>query len=235
MRIEIITAFPKIFSNIFSESIVKIAQQKGLVEINLHDLRDYASDKRRTIDDRPFGGGPGMVLLIDPIYNAVKRIESDLPTVKSEIYVLSPQGKLFSQKTAEKMSKKDNLILICGHYEGFDERIIKLLKAKELSIGDFVLSGGEIPAMAVTDSIVRLIPGVLGEKTSLESESFSKGYRNQLDFPNYTKPRAFMGHSVPGVLLEGNHQKIKEWRNNRAAAKLKKNRPDLLDKSIRED
>ena len=233
MRIEIITAFPKIFSNIFSESIVKIAQQKGLVKINLHDLRDYTSDKRRTIDDRPFGGGPGMVLLIDPIYNAVKRIESELPTVKPEIYVLSPQGKLFSQKTAEKMSKKDNLILICGHYEGFDERIIKLLKAKELSIGDFILSGGELPAMAVTDAIVRLIPGVLGEKASLESESFSEGYRKQLDFPNYTRPRAFMGHSVPGVLLEGNHQKIKEWRNNRAAAKLKKNRPDLLGKSIR--
>lgn len=235
MRIEILTAFPNIFSNIFSESIVKIAQQKGLVKINIHDLRDYTLDKRRTIDDRPFGGGPGMVLMIEPIYKAIKQIEAELPTVKPEIYVLSPQGKLFSQKTAEKMSKKDNLILICGHYEGFDERIIKLLKAKELSIGNFVLSGGEIPAMAVTDAIVRLIPGVLGEKSSLERESFSEGYRNRLDFPNYTKPRAFMGHLVPGVLLEGNHQKIKEWRNKRAAAKLKKNRPDLLDKSIRKD
>lgn len=231
MRIEIITAFPKIFSDIFSESIIKIAQQKGLVKINLHDLRDFTSDKRQTIDDRPFGGGPGMILRIEPIYKAVKQIESGLLTVKPEIYILSPQGKPFDQKTAEKISKKDNLILICGHYEGVDERVIKLLKAKELSIGDFVLSGGEIPAMVITDAIVRLIPGVLGERSSLDCESFSAGFRNRLDFPNYTRPRTFMGLSVPGTLLKGNHQKIKEWRDKRAAAKTRKNRPDLSGKS----
>lgn len=235
MRIEIITAFPKFFSDIFSESIIKIAQQKGLVKINLHDLRDYTVDKRRTIDDRPYGGGPGMVLMIEPIYKAVKQIESKLSATATEIYILSPQGKLFNQRRAENMSKKDQLILVCGHYEGIDERVIKLLKAKELSIGDFVLSGGEIPAMAVTDAIVRLIPGVLGKRASLDRESFSAGFRNRLDFPNYTRPRKFIGIPVPSVLLKGDHRKIKEWRDKRSDAKLKKNRPDLLDKSIRTD
>ena len=150
-----------------------------------------------------------MVLMIEPIYKAVKHIESKLSTRNSAVYILSPQGKLFNQEIASKMSKKDHLILICGHYEGVDERVIKLLKAKELSIGNFVLSGGEIPAMVVTDAIVRLIPGVLGQKASLERESFSNGYKNRFDFPNYTRPRTFIGLPVPRVLLNGIIVKLK--------------------------
>ena len=235
MRIEIITAFPKVFSDIFSESIIKIAQQKVSLRLLFMILETIQSTNAGLSMIALSEGGPGMVLMIEPIYKAVKHIESKLSTRNSAVYILSPQGKLFNQEIASKMSKKDHLILICGHYEGVDERVIKLLKAKELSIGNFVLSGGEIPAMVVTDAIVRLIPGVLGQKASLERESFSNGYKNRFDFPNYTRPRTFIGLPVPRVLLNGDHRKIKEWREKSAMAKLKKNRPDLLDKSIQKD
>ena len=218
MRIDIITAFPDTFNSVFRQSITSRAQTKGLVKIAVQD-------RHHTADDRPFGGGPGMVLMIEPIYKVVESIKKG----SASVYFLSPQGKLFNQKRAEEMAKKTNIILICGHYEGVDERVIKALKAKELSIGDYVLSGGEIAAMVVTDTLVRLVPGVLGDKESLSCESFSKK-RPILDYPNYTRPRQFKNFTVPKILLEGNHQEIQKWRDQQALSKTKKNRPDLLNK-----
>ena len=229
MRIDIVTAFPKIFGSVFSESIVKRAVSSGRVRIVIHDLRDYASDKRRTVDDRPFGGGPGMVLMVEPIYKAIESIKLRLKSKSVPIYLLSPQGRIFDQKMAQTMSTKDHLILICGHYEGIDERVIKLLKAKEISVGDYVLSGGEIAAMAITDAVVRLVPGVLGDEKSLETESFSGAHQNAFDYPSYTRPRRFRSLETPKILLTGDHEKIQEWRTAQALAKTKKNRPDLLE------
>ncbi|OGI15449.1 MAG: tRNA (guanosine(37)-N1)-methyltransferase TrmD [Candidatus Moranbacteria bacterium RBG_19FT_COMBO_42_6] len=240
MRFDIITIFPKIFDSYFSESIIKRAKKNDLVEVKIHNLRDYAQDKHRTVDDTPYGGGAGMVMKIEPIHRAASSIISNFqfpisnktPKSKSQkqktrIILFSAKGKKFYQKDARRLSKYKQLTLICGRYEGVDERVAKHLADEEISIGDYVLTGGEIPAMVLVDSITRLIPGVLGNPKSLAEESFTKKISNSsvaagkisspiLEYPQYTKPAEFMGWKVPKVLLSGDHRKIKEWREKNA-------------------
>ena len=222
MKIDIITLFPEMFKGPFSESIVKKAQEKGLLKIKIHNLRKWTKDKHKTVDDHSFGGGVGMVLMIEPIYKAIKELKKK----ESKVILLTPQGKVFKQKKAEKLSKEKHLIFICGHYEGVDERIREKLVDEEISIGDYVLTGGELPAMVVIDSITRLIPGVLGKKEASQIESFS--FKGLLEYPQYTRPSNFKGWKVPEILLSGNHKKINKWRDQKALEKTKKRRPDLL-------
>ncbi len=221
MKIDILTLFPDMFSNVFSESIIKRAVDLKKVDINIHNFRDYTNDIHGKVDDTPFGGGAGMVLSIQPIYDAVMDLKDD----DSYVILMTPSGKVFKQKTARDLSLKKHLIIICGHYEGFDDRIRNIVDL-ELSIGDYVLTGGEVPSMVLVDSIVRLIPGVITE-ASLDSESFDD---ELLDYPVYTKPREFKGMKVPDVLLSGNHKKIDEYRREERIKRTKENRPDLLEK-----
>lgn len=225
MRIDIITIFPDMFEPVLNESIIKRAQAKKKVKIYLHDLRDFTSDKHRKVDDRPFGGGSGMLMRPEPIFNAVKYIKSEIKNQKSKIILLCPQGEKMTQKLAKRLVKFEHLILICGHYEGVDERIRQKLIDKEVSIGDYVLTGGELPAMVLVDAVVRLIPGVLGDKNSLHFESFEG---NLLEYPHYTRPAKFRNMQVPQVLLSGNHEKIENWRRQQALKRTRKRRPDLL-------
>ena len=233
MRIDIITIFPQMFSAVLGESIVKRAQQKRKVTIAVHDLRGFTEDKHRKVDDRPFGGGSGMVMNAQPIFDAVERLRKQVNKStgkhvrqgKAKVILLCPQGKKFDQKTAKRLSKEKHLILICGHYEGIDERVRVGLADEEVSIGDYVLTGGELPAMVLVDAIVRLIPGVLGDKNSLNFESFEG---NLLEYPQYTRPAVFRGKKVPEVLLRGDHAKIAAWRRVQALARTKERRPDLL-------
>jgi len=221
MKIDILTLFPKMFQGPFGESIVKRAQEKELVKVQIHNLRDWAIDKRGTVDDRPYGGGAGMILMIQPIYDAIESLKSKIKSSKSKIILLTPRGKTFNQKKAQELSKLDEIILICGHYEGFDERIRNFVD-EEISIGNFVLTGGEIPAMAITDTIVRLLPGVLKKEEANQVESFSPGltklagssFKSQalIEYPQYTRPENFHDLKVPKILLSGNHQKILEWK-----------------------
>jgi tRNA (guanine37-N1)-methyltransferase len=237
MKIDILTLFPEMFKGPFDASMLKKAQEKALVEINIHNLRDWAKDKHKTTDDRPFGGGKGMVIKVDVVYKAIKELKAQKSKTKSgveklKVILLSPQGKVFNQKKAQELSKIDHLILIAGHYEGFDERIREHLIDEEISIGDYILTGGEIPAMVITDSIVRLLPSVLEEETTL-NESFSPTTHNSqpislLDYPVYTRPENFKGWKVPKVLLSGNHAKIAKWRKEKATESTHKKRPDLL-------
>ena len=212
MRFDIITIFPNIFNSYFNESIIKRAQAKKLVKINIHNLRDYTSDKHKTVDDRPYGGGFGMVLMVEPIFKAVKDIKSKNRAGKKKIILLSAKGKRFDQPMARRFSKLDQLIIISGRYEGIDERVTKYIADEEVSIGDYILTGGELPAMVIVDTVIRLIPNVI-TKGSLEEESFSK--EKYLEFPHYTRPEEVViddkKRKVPKVLLSGNHQKIKEW------------------------
>lgn len=223
LKIDIITIFPEIFRGPFEVSILKRAQEKGLVEIKVHNLRDYAVDRHRTVDDYPYGGGSGMVMKPEPIFRAIRSLRKE----DSEVILLSPSGDLFNQKIAEELSRKEHLILICGRYEGVDERV-KSIITREISIGDYVLTGGEIPAMVLVDAIVRLIPGVLGDPNSLREESFQWGI---LEYPQYTHPRVFEGMSVPEILLSGDHKKIQRWRRKEALKKTLLKRPDLLAKA----
>jgi len=213
MQFDIITIFPNIFDSYFNESIIKRAQQKNLVKINIHNLRDYTFDKHKTVDDRPYGGGSGMVLMVEPIKKAVKDIKSKFKAKKSKIILLSAKGKKLDQKMIRQFSKLDQLILISGRYEGVDERVVKYIADQEVSIGDYVLTGGELPTMVLLDSITRLIPGVI-TKESLKEESFSKG--KNIEYPHYTRPESIRinkkERKVPKTLLSGNHQKIKEWK-----------------------
>jgi len=222
MRIDILTIFPKIFKPVINESIVKRAQEKKKVEINVHDLRDYTECKHKKVDDRPFGGGPGMVMSPQPIFDAVKKIKGRR---KATVILTCPTGKKLTQKIAKNLAKSKNLVIICGHYEGVDERVRAELVDESISIGDYVLTGGEIPAMVIVDSVTRLIPGVLGKEESLLDESFEHGL---LEYPQYTRPANFRGIKVPNVLLSGNHNDVKRWRKDRSLAVTKKNRPDLL-------
>ena len=219
MKIDVLTLFPDMFNNIFSESIIKRAISNNLVEINIHNIRDYSKDPHKKVDDTPYGGGAGMVLMCQPIFDAVKALKTE----NSKVILLTPTGTLYKQKIAFNLSKEKHLILICGHYEGFDERI-KTVVDMEISIGDYVLTGGEIPAMIIIDSITRLIDGVI-RKESYESDSFTD---NLLDYPTYTKPRVYEGLEVPSVLISGDHMKINEWRREKQIEVTKKNRPDLL-------
>jgi len=221
MKIDILTLFPNMFNGILEESIIKRAIEKNLIEINLINFRDYTPLKNGQVDDTPYGGGSGMVLRCEPIFEAIDAIKTD----DSKIILLTPDGETFNQEKALELKSEKHLILICGHYEGFDERI-RTLVDYEISIGDFILTGGEIPAMIIIDSITRLIDGVI-TKGSLESESFNN---NLLDYPTYTKPREYRGMNVPEVLTNGDHAKIAKWRLEQQIEKTKLKRPDLLNK-----
>jgi len=221
MKIDILTLFPKMFQGPFNESIIKRAQEKGLVEIKIHNLRKWTKDKHKTADDRPFGGGTGMILMIEPIYDALKELKKK----ETRVILLTPQGKIFNQKMAQNLSKEKHLIFICGHYEGIDERVREHLVDEEISIGDYVLTGGELPSMIVLDTLIRLIPGVLKKKEAIKDESFSS---KSLEYPQYTRPANFKGWQVPEALLSGDHKKIAEWRKKKALERTKKQRPDLL-------
>jgi len=225
MRIDIITIFPKMFKPVLGESMIKRAQNKGKVEIHIHNLRDYSLDKHKKVDDRPFGGGSGMVLNAQPIFRAVEDIKSQVRGQRSKVILLCPQGVELEQKVAKRLAKSKHLILICGHYEGIDERVRGYLADEEISIGDYVLTGGELPAMVLVDCLVRLVPGVLGDRNSLNFESFEG---NLLEYPQYTRPASFRGMKVPKTLLSGNHNKIMEWRKNESVKRTKQKRPDLL-------
>ena len=215
MRFDIVSIFPHIFDSYFDESILKRAQKKGFIEINAHSLRDYTTDKHKTVDDTPYGGGAGMVLKVEPILKCVNAIKKNK---KNRIILFSAKGKKYTQKDAKRLSKYDQLIFICGRYEGVDERVAKHIADEEISIGDYVLTGGEIPAMVVADSIARLIPGVLGNNESAKIESHSKeGY---LEFPQYTKPEEYNKWKVPKILLSGHHGEIEKWRKKNSKQKL---------------
>lgn len=208
------------FAGPFEESMLKRAQDKGLVEIKIHDLRQWAGDERGTVDDKPYGGGPGMILIIEPIYKAITALKQP----NSRVILMTPQGKKFDQHQARELATLDHLILITGHYEGFDERVRQLADA-EISIGDYVLTGGELPAMVVVDTVVRLIPGVIGKEASLQEESFTSGL---LEYPQYTRPEEFKSMRVPEILLSGHHAAIAKWRQDQAAKRTQERRPDLL-------
>ena len=227
MLVDIVTIFPDVFRPYFEESILGIARKKGKLKIRLHNLRDYTLDKHKKVDDRPFGGGAGMVMSPEPIFRAVEAIKRDTGygIRDTKIILLCPQGKTLDQKLAQKLSKYKRLILICGRYEGVDERVRKYLADEEISIGDYVLTGGELAAMVLVDSIARLIPGVLGDEDSSRFESFSD---NLLEYPQYTRPADFRGRGVPDILLSGNHKRIAEWRKKEATKITRNKRPDLL-------
>ena len=225
MNFHIITIFPKIFDSYFSESIIKRAREKKLVNIKIHNLRDYTSDKHKTVDDTPYGGGAGMVLKVEPIYKCLEKIQKSLkarlfpskslalgiPQSQAlRVILFSAKGKRYTQNDAKRLSKYENIVMICGRYEGVDERVAKHLVDEDISIGEYVLTGGEIPAMAVVDSVARLIPGALGNAESPKDESFSK--KNYLEYPQYTKPAEFKKWKVPDILLSGDHKKINIWR-----------------------
>jgi tRNA (guanine37-N1)-methyltransferase len=225
MRIDILTLFPEMFHNVLGESIMKIASEKELVNFNLHNIRDFSKDKHRCVDDKPYGGGAGMVMKPEPVFNAVEAVEAQ-DDVESTKILLTPQGETFNHEMADDLSKKARLMIICGHYEGFDERIRSGIDVREISIGDYVLTGGEIPAMVVIDSVVRLVPGVLGGNSSLQDESF---VNRLLEYPQYTRPAEFRGMKVPEILKSGHHSKIEEWRMKEAIMRTQERRPDLLE------
>jgi len=225
MEFDIITAFPDMFAGPLSHSIVKRAGEKGLVQVRVHDLREYATDRHRKIDDVPYGGGGGMVLMPGPLFEAVEAIRERHPSESSRTVLLCPQGTRYDQEQARRLSGFGRLILICGHYEGVDERVREHLADESISIGDYVLTGGEIPAMVLVDSLTRLRPGALGDEEAARRDSFGE---TGFDFPHYTRPADFRGLQVPEVLLSGHHERIAVWRKTRALESTARKRPDLL-------
>ena len=240
MKIDILTLFPGMFDALISHSIMKRAIEKKLVKIKIHDLRDFTHDRRRTCDDRPFGGGPGMLMKPEPIFEAIEKILGKCPRgarlpngqAKTRVIYMTPQGACLDQRRSEKFSKFSRLIILCGHYEGIDQRVMDALVTDEISIGDYVVTGGELPAMVMVDSVVRLLKGVLGKAESKEFETFSQ---NLLEYPHYTRPADYRGLKVPKVLLSGNHRAIEQWRRKKAETKTLKRRPDLLKKKSRRE
>ena len=226
MFFDILTLFPDMFNGPFKESILARAQEKDLIEINVIDIRDYTHDKHNSADDYPYGGGAGMVMKVEPLYRAIKEVkenrQGDFP-----IILLTPQGKTLNQDIVKNYSNYDGLVLVCGHYEGVDERIRKSMITAEISIGDFVLTGGELPAMVLVDAVSRMIPSVLGDEESKIYDSFYKGL---LDYPQYTRPREYKGMEVPDILLSGDHGKISKWRNRQSLKRTLIRRPDLINK-----
>jgi tRNA (guanine37-N1)-methyltransferase len=225
MRIDIVTLFPEICLAPLSESIMKRAQEKGLVELHIHNLRDWTTDKHHVVDDAPFGGGQGMVMKPEPIFAAVEDLKSKIKNQKSKIVLMSPAGRRFDQQTARELSQESHLIIISGHYEGVDHRVIEHLIDLEISIGDYVLTNGAIAAVVLVDAIIRLLPGALGHEQSAADDSFRNGL---LEGPQYTRPAEFRGWKVPKVLLSGNHAEIAKWRKEQALKRTRENRPDLL-------
>lgn len=228
MKIDVLTLFPPMFEGVFSASILGKARDKGIVELNTVNFRDFANNKHNTVDDYPYGGGGGMVLKAEPIFSAVESLWDPAQTAapKPRIILMCPQGEPFSQRKAEELAQEQHLIFICGHYEGYDERIREHLVTDELSIGDYVLTGGELPAMAVIDSVVRLLPGVLGNENSAVTDSFSTGL---LEYPHYTRPVQFRDWLVPDILISGHHANIEQWRREQAILRTWMKRPELLD------
>lgn len=225
MRIDVITLFPEVMQPYFSASILGRAQAAGVASLHTHQLRDFSTDPHRKVDDRPFGGGPGMVLMCQPVMDAVRAVEGQ-DERRAHRVLLTPQGRKFDQGVAQELAGRERLLLLCGHYEGYDERIVELLEPEEISLGDFVLSGGELAAMAVVDAVVRLLPGALGHADGAQDESFMDG---RLEYPQYTRPREFGGCRVPDVLLSGNHAEIETWRRAQAEERTRRRRPDLLE------
>ncbi|MCY9694425.1 tRNA (guanosine(37)-N1)-methyltransferase TrmD [Paenibacillus alginolyticus] len=230
MRIDVLTLFPEMFEGVFSSSILGKACDKGIVALNTVNFRDYSNNKHNTVDDYPYGGGGGMVLKPEPIFAAVESLplhqEEGQDPVKPRVILMCPQGETFTQKKAEELSNEQHLVFICGHYEGYDERIRQYLVTDELSIGDYVLTGGELPAMVVIDSVVRLLPGVLGNEMSAVTDSFSTGL---LEYPHYTRPAKFRDWEVPEMLLSGHHENVKRWRRKESLFRTLERRPDLLE------
>lgn len=224
MKIDILTLFPEMFAGPFDASIVRRATDRALVSIRLHNLRDWTHDRHRTVDDLPFGGGPGMVLKPEPLFEAV----DDLRSEGAEIVLFTPNGSLLRQPVVEELAQRQHLILICGHYEGVDERVGEHLATRSLSIGDYVLTGGELPAMVLTDAIVRLLPGVLGSPDSTREESLAD---DLLEYPQYTRPADYRGHEVPSIVRAGNHQELARWKRREALRRTLERRPDLLSES----
>jgi tRNA (guanine37-N1)-methyltransferase len=221
MKIDVLTLFPAMFAGPLDESIVKRAREAGLLDLKIHSLRDWTHDRHKTVDDRPFGGGPGMLLKVEPLFEAIESLQRE----KTRVVLLSPAGRKFDQSMARELAQSKDLLLVCGSYEGFDERVREALADDELSIGDYVLTNGALPAMVVIDAVVRLLPGVLGDDESSHDESFSHGL---LEYPQYTRPAEFRGMKVPEVLLSGNHAEIEKWRRQQAKLRTEKQRPDLL-------
>jgi tRNA (guanine37-N1)-methyltransferase len=221
VKIDVLTLFPAMFAGPLDESIIKRARDAGLLDLKIHNLRDYTHDRHRTVDDRPFGGGPGMLLKPEPIFEAVESIARE----QTRVILLCPSGRRFTQAIAAELSRQDDLLLVTGHYEGFDERIREQLADDEISIGDYVLTNGALPAMVVVDAVTRLLPGVLGDDASSHEESFSNGL---LEYPQYTRPAEFRGMKVPDTLMSGNHAEIAKWRSEHARLRTERRRPDLL-------
>jgi tRNA (guanine37-N1)-methyltransferase len=221
MKIDVLTLFPSMFTGPLDVSIVQRARQSSLLDLRIHNLRDFTHDRHRTVDDKPFGGGAGMVLKPEPIFEAAEHLAND----RTRVILMDPAGRRFDQKLAQELAREEHLLLICGSYEGVDERVREMLVDDELSIGDYVLTNGGLPAMVVIDVVTRLLPGALGDETSAADESFSQGL---LEYPHYTRPAEFRGMQVPEVLLSGNHAEIRRWRENQAQLRTAKRRPDLL-------
>ena len=221
MKIDVLTLFPAMFAGPLDESIIQRARAGGVLDLAVHNLRDYTHDRHKTVDDRPFGGGPGMLFKPEPVFEAVEKLGGE----KTRVILMSPAGRKFDQAVARELAGEEHLLLVCGSYEGFDERIRERLADDELSIGDFVLTNGALPAMVVIDAVTRLLPGVLGDDESAQDESFSRGL---LEYPHYTRPAEFRGMKVPEVLLSGNHAEIAKWRVEQAKRRTQERRPDLL-------
>ena len=227
MRFDVLTLFPEIFSGYVSQSLLKKGIDAGLIGVHLHDIRRWTSDKHQKVDDRPFGGGPGMVMKVEPVVECVEAVQQ-LAQPTGRLILLSPQGKRLDQSLVKELAAEPRLVLVCGRYEGFDQRIIDLLQPEEISIGDYILNGGEAAAMVVIDACIRLIPGVLGDEQSSQEDSFSTE-SGHLEFPQYTRPREFRGRTVPEILLSGDHQEIARWRQEQSYLKTRERRQDLLE------
>ncbi len=227
MRIDIVTAFPNLVMSPLQESILKRAQEKGLVQIVIHDLREFTKDRHHQVDDYPYGGGSGMIMKPEPFFRAYDKIVKDFPSRKRKVIFMSPQGETFHQKMANNLREWEHLIFLCGHYKGVDDRVIEALVTDEISIGDYVLTGGELPALIVIDAVVRLIPEVISDFQSAATDTFQQ---DLLDYPHYTRPEEYRGYRVPEILLSGHHQKIDEWRKKQSLEKTREKRKDLLEK-----
>lgn len=227
MKFDILTLFPDMFKAVLGDSIINRAVQKGIIELNYTDIRNYTKNKHRKVDDYPYSGGGGMLMSAQPIYDAYQAVTAGLDYKPLTVY-MSPQGEVFNQKTAVELSGYDHIVILCGHYEGVDQRVLDMIVDREISVGDFVLTGGEIPAMAVVDAVSRMIPGVLANEGSYENESHFSGL---LEYPQYTRPEEFMGVRIPDVLLSGHHAKINEWKLKEAVRNTYKKRPDMLNKA----
>jgi len=228
MRFDVLTLFPEIFQGYLGQSLLKRAIEAGLVEVHLHDVRDFARDKHNSVDDRPFGGGPGMVMKVEPVVDCVETVRRHDPD-PGHLVMLTPQGRRLDQPGVERLAERQRILLLCGRYEGFDERIRLILKPEEISIGDFILGGGEVAAMAIIDAVIRFVPGVLGDEDSSGNDSFS-GEQRLLEFAQYTRPREYRGLEVPPVLLSGNHEEIARWRKENSKQRTRARRADLLNR-----